>query len=135
MRHVGATSFCAPIGHRQEHGDYRSWQPRPIVKPCSSTHSSKPPPLLKRSAGAACSASSSSSRATQWCSRKLVHVRTIPADGEQLNGKDSGECLNVLLEIARRRLLIGVADRALALLRQIGQLRGQRYEAQRPRVL
>ncbi|MEM1349901.1 MAG: formate-dependent phosphoribosylglycinamide formyltransferase, partial [Myxococcota bacterium] len=27
-RHSGGTSFCDPIGHRQEHGDYReSWQP------------------------------------------------------------------------------------------------------------
>ncbi|WP_422027813.1 formate-dependent phosphoribosylglycinamide formyltransferase [Pyruvatibacter mobilis] len=26
-----ATSFCAPIGHRQEHGDYvESWQPQPM---------------------------------------------------------------------------------------------------------
>ncbi|NCT66060.1 MAG: formate-dependent phosphoribosylglycinamide formyltransferase [Rhodanobacteraceae bacterium] len=31
VRHVGGTSFCAPIGHRQEHGDYReSWQPQPM---------------------------------------------------------------------------------------------------------
>ncbi|MEO5560479.1 MAG: formate-dependent phosphoribosylglycinamide formyltransferase [Dokdonella sp.] len=29
VRHVGGTSFCAPIGHRQEQGDYReSWQPQ-----------------------------------------------------------------------------------------------------------
>ena len=29
VRHVGGTSFCAPIGHRQDHGDYReSWQPQ-----------------------------------------------------------------------------------------------------------
>ena len=28
VRHAGGTSFCAPIGHRQEDGDYReSWQP------------------------------------------------------------------------------------------------------------
>jgi phosphoribosylglycinamide formyltransferase 2 len=28
VRHSGGTSFCAPIGHRQEGGDYReSWQP------------------------------------------------------------------------------------------------------------
>lgn len=28
VRHAGGTSFCAPIGHRQEGGDYReSWQP------------------------------------------------------------------------------------------------------------
>ncbi|MDP2712674.1 MAG: formate-dependent phosphoribosylglycinamide formyltransferase [Solirubrobacteraceae bacterium] len=28
IRHVGGTSFCAPIGHVQEDGDYReSWQP------------------------------------------------------------------------------------------------------------
>ncbi len=29
VRHRGGTSFCAPIGHRQERGDYReSWQPQ-----------------------------------------------------------------------------------------------------------
>ena len=29
IRHEGGTSFCAPIGHRQEKGDYReSWQPQ-----------------------------------------------------------------------------------------------------------
>lgn len=31
VRHVGGTSFCEPIGHRQEQGDYReSWQPHPM---------------------------------------------------------------------------------------------------------
>lgn len=31
VRHAGGTSFCAPIGHRQEKGDYReSWQPQPM---------------------------------------------------------------------------------------------------------
>jgi phosphoribosylglycinamide formyltransferase 2 len=31
VRHVGGTDFCAPIGHLQEHGDYReSWQPQPM---------------------------------------------------------------------------------------------------------
>ena len=31
VRHVGGLSFCAPIGHRQEGGDYReSWQPHPM---------------------------------------------------------------------------------------------------------
>jgi len=29
VRHVGGTSFCDPIGHRQESGDYQeSWQPQ-----------------------------------------------------------------------------------------------------------
>jgi phosphoribosylglycinamide formyltransferase 2 len=29
IRHKGGTSFCEPIGHRQEEGDYReSWQPQ-----------------------------------------------------------------------------------------------------------
>ena len=28
VRHIGGTSFCRPVGHRQESGDYRvSWQP------------------------------------------------------------------------------------------------------------
>ena len=31
VRHVGGTSFCPPIGHRQVAGDYReSWQPEPL---------------------------------------------------------------------------------------------------------
>jgi len=31
IRHVGGTSFCEPIGHRQADGDYReSWQPQPM---------------------------------------------------------------------------------------------------------
>jgi len=31
VRHAGGTSYCAPIGHRQEDGDYReSWQPQPM---------------------------------------------------------------------------------------------------------
>lgn len=31
VRHAGGVSFCPPIGHRQERGDYReSWQPMPM---------------------------------------------------------------------------------------------------------
>lgn len=31
VRHVGGVSFCEPIGHLQEEGDYRtSWQPQPM---------------------------------------------------------------------------------------------------------
>lgn len=31
MRHIGGTSFCEPVGHYQENGDYRrSWQPQPM---------------------------------------------------------------------------------------------------------
>ncbi|MGA0839564.1 MAG: formate-dependent phosphoribosylglycinamide formyltransferase [Pseudomonadales bacterium] len=31
VRHAGGTAFCAPVGHRQERGDYReSWQPHPM---------------------------------------------------------------------------------------------------------
>ena len=31
VRHKGGTSFCLPIGHRQDDGDYReSWQPHPM---------------------------------------------------------------------------------------------------------
>jgi phosphoribosylglycinamide formyltransferase 2 len=33
VRHRDGTSFCAPIGHRQEAGDYReSWQPQPMTE-------------------------------------------------------------------------------------------------------
>lgn len=32
VRHVGGTTFCAPIGHLQVDGDYReSWQPHPMA--------------------------------------------------------------------------------------------------------
>jgi phosphoribosylglycinamide formyltransferase 2 len=32
VRHTGGTSFCEPVGHRQEQGDYReSWQPQPMA--------------------------------------------------------------------------------------------------------
>ena len=31
VRHINGTSFCAPIGHRQDGGDYvESWQPQPM---------------------------------------------------------------------------------------------------------
>jgi phosphoribosylglycinamide formyltransferase 2 len=31
VRHVGGTTFCAPVGHRQVEGDYHeSWQPQPM---------------------------------------------------------------------------------------------------------
>jgi phosphoribosylglycinamide formyltransferase 2 len=31
VRHIAGVDFCAPIGHRQEQGDYReSWQPQPM---------------------------------------------------------------------------------------------------------
>ena len=34
VRHVGGVAFCAPVGHRQEGGDYReSWQPQPMSAP------------------------------------------------------------------------------------------------------
>ena len=33
VRHVGGTTFCAPIGHRQEAGDYHeSWQPQAMTE-------------------------------------------------------------------------------------------------------
>lgn len=34
VRHIAGTSFCAPVGHRQESGDYvESWQPQPMSDP------------------------------------------------------------------------------------------------------
>ncbi len=31
VRHAGGTTFCQPVGHRQERGDYQeSWQPQPM---------------------------------------------------------------------------------------------------------
>lgn len=38
VRHAGGTSFCAPVGHRQESGDYvESWQPQPMSKSALET--------------------------------------------------------------------------------------------------
>ncbi|MCQ2029108.1 formate-dependent phosphoribosylglycinamide formyltransferase [Stutzerimonas zhaodongensis] len=32
VRHAGGTTFCQPVGHRQEKGDYQeSWQPQPVA--------------------------------------------------------------------------------------------------------
>ena len=32
VRHAGGTTFCQPVGHRQEKGDYQeSWQPQPMT--------------------------------------------------------------------------------------------------------
>ena len=37
VQHVGGVSFCAPIGHRQEGGDYQeSWQPQPMSPPAEA---------------------------------------------------------------------------------------------------
>jgi phosphoribosylglycinamide formyltransferase 2 len=37
VRHEGGVSFCEPIGHRQEDGDYReSWQPQPMSERAAS---------------------------------------------------------------------------------------------------
>lgn len=34
VKHVGGVSFCEPVGHRQEHGDYQeSWQPQAMSEP------------------------------------------------------------------------------------------------------
>jgi phosphoribosylglycinamide formyltransferase 2 len=39
IRHVGGTSFCEPVGHRQEDGDYReSWQPQ-VMSPVALSES------------------------------------------------------------------------------------------------
>jgi phosphoribosylglycinamide formyltransferase 2 len=38
IRHRDGTAFCAPIGHRQEAGDYReSWQPQPMSERALAT--------------------------------------------------------------------------------------------------
>ncbi|WP_421792006.1 formate-dependent phosphoribosylglycinamide formyltransferase [Hyphobacterium sp.] len=38
VRHAGGTDFCAPIGHRQEDGDYvESWQPQPMSEAALAT--------------------------------------------------------------------------------------------------
>lgn len=38
VRHAGGTDFCAPVGHRQESGDYvESWQPQPMSEDALQT--------------------------------------------------------------------------------------------------
>ncbi len=38
VRHASGTSFCAPVGHRQERGDYvESWQPQPMSEAALAT--------------------------------------------------------------------------------------------------
>ncbi len=38
IKHKDGVSFCAPIGHRQEHGDYQeSWQPHPMTEKALKT--------------------------------------------------------------------------------------------------
>ena len=38
VRHAGGTDFCAPVGHRQEAGDYvESWQPQPLTPAARET--------------------------------------------------------------------------------------------------
>jgi phosphoribosylglycinamide formyltransferase 2 len=38
IRHRGGVSYCDPIGHRQEHGDYQeSWQPHPMSESALAT--------------------------------------------------------------------------------------------------
>jgi phosphoribosylglycinamide formyltransferase 2 len=38
IKHKDGVSFCEPIGHRQEHGDYHeSWQPHPMTGPALKT--------------------------------------------------------------------------------------------------
>ncbi len=38
IKHKEGVSFCAPIGHRQEHGDYQeSWQPHPMTEKALSS--------------------------------------------------------------------------------------------------
>ena len=38
VRHINGVSYCEPIGHRQENGDYReSWQPQPMTEKALQT--------------------------------------------------------------------------------------------------
>ena len=63
VQHVGGLSFCAPIGHRQEGGDYQeSWQPSRCRPWRSQSANGSPAWLPGNSAAMASSAWSSSSR-------------------------------------------------------------------------
>ncbi|MGB9429186.1 MAG: formate-dependent phosphoribosylglycinamide formyltransferase [Gammaproteobacteria bacterium] len=51
LRHAGGTTFCEPIGHRQEHGDYReSWQPQPM-SPAAFTEAQRMAKLISDNLG------------------------------------------------------------------------------------
>ncbi len=62
-------------------------------------------------------------------------LQSVRAVQEQLNGKDSGEYANVLLEIARRHNLLGEYEKAQPLLREITEVAHARYGADDPRTL
>lgn len=62
-------------------------------------------------------------------------LQAVLAAQEQLDGKDSGEYANVLLEIGRRHNLLGEYDKALPLLRQVADSAQARYGPDDPRTL
>ena len=51
VRHVGGTSFCAPVGHRQVNGDYHeSWQPQ-VMSPKALAESERIASLVTEALG------------------------------------------------------------------------------------
>ena len=71
--------FCAPIGHRQEAGDYRtSWQPAPIPREALHSARHQARKWSRRWAATAFSGSNSSSAATGRSSRSCRPARTTP---------------------------------------------------------
>lgn len=62
-------------------------------------------------------------------------LQSVRAAQEQLNGKDSGEYANVLLETARRYNLLGEFEKALPVLRPITDAARARYGPDDPRTL
>ncbi len=64
VRHVGGTTFCAPVGHRQEKGDYQeSWQPQAMS------------PVALAESGARCQSRYRSSGRSRHVWRRAVHQR------------------------------------------------------------
>jgi phosphoribosylglycinamide formyltransferase 2 len=76
VRHSGGTNFCAPIGHRQENGDYvESWQPQPMSDAALKAAQGMAQRVTDDIGGY--SALNCSLKATQFGFRRLARVHTI----------------------------------------------------------
>ncbi len=74
------TYFCEPIGHRQEHGDYReSWQPQAMSENASRWRNKLPAKSPMPWAASACSAWNCLSPAIRSGSARSARGRTTPA--------------------------------------------------------
>lgn len=76
VRHIGGTTFCAPVGHRQEKGDYQeSWQPQ-AMSPIALAESERVAKAVTEAwVAVVCLASSCSSKVIRCGSAKCRRAR------------------------------------------------------------